>query len=80
MKRKLQRLVDLMETYQGKPKTTIDILQDYNKKYKWQYTKMEMAQTLTKNKRFERSTAIGYSPRNDSGGYRIVNTWILRRD
>ena len=76
---KINRLVRLMEETK-KPITTNQILKQYNSKYKWQYTKMELAQVLSKNKLFVRSKEIGYSPRNDSDGFRAVNTWILKKN
>ena len=78
MKTKLARLVKLMESYNGKPKTTREILKDYNKKYRWQYTTMEMSQTLSKNKFFIRSKQTGYTPRSDSDSLRTCNAWELR--
>ncbi len=80
MKTKLARLVKLMESYNGKPKTTREILKDYNKKYRWQYTTMEMSQILSKNKLFIRSKEIGYTVRSECDSLRTCNAWELRRD
>tara|TARA_Y100000114_G_C11488510_1_gene198752 strand:+ start:248 stop:490 length:243 start_codon:yes stop_codon:yes gene_type:complete len=80
MKTKIARLVKLMESYDGKPKTTREILKDYNKKYRWQYTTMEMSQVLSKNKLFIRSKEIGYTVRSECDSLRTCNAWELRRD